>query len=533
MEPETDAKAKIVYLPLDERPCNYEFPYLLAQGTDAAVVRPDLSLMGRKKKPGRTEELSEWLEKECSDAYGAIVSIDTMLYGGIVPSRLHHRSAADNEASLQTLRRLKKQNPRLKLYALHLIMRCPQYSSADEEPDYYADWGRELFRAGYIGHREELGIAAPDELRELATIRSRLPENVMDDYLGRRAVNAEANKAALELVEDGTIDFLVIPQDDAAPYGWTAKDQQKVRARIAELNVELKALMYPGADEAGCTLLARMLNEMNERQPLVYPRFSSVQGPYVTPLYEDRIFGESLKSHTMAAGGLTAHSASDADVVLLVNTPGETMMEANSQQHPFVGYQVMRNIAELAEYGHYALKRLGKPVALADVAYANGGDLQLLKLLRQKGMLFDLAGYAGWNTSSNTLGTVIAQMMIYAIYGKTSAHLDFLALRYTEDCGYCSAVRRKLADGPVKELGYDYFRIDGQRGQVAGMVKKSLERFVAEYVNGCGVEVRITDCHMPWSRMFETGLSVRAVWTESAGTEGTGASLADEDEAGG
>lgn len=511
MDQSTQGKMKLVYLPLDERPCNYQFPYLLARGTDAAVVRPEMELMGRKKTPGNTEGLARWLEAQCADAYGAIVSLDTLLYGGIVPSRLHSRSAEECRAALTQLRRLKARNPQLKLYALHLIMRCPQYSNADEEPDYYGEWGRELFRLGYIGQREELGIALPEELEEIAHIRSELPEPIRNDYLHRRSVNVEANKAALELVADGTIDFLVIPQDDSAPYGWTAQDQQAVRARIAELDVELKALMYPGADEAGCTLLARMLNGMKGTVPLIYPRCSSVQGPFVTPLYEDRMFGESLKYHTLAAGGLMAQSAAEADLVLLVNTPGETMMEAVSQQHPLVGYQVQRNIIELVEYGRYALARLGKPVAVADVAYANGGDLQLLKLLRQQGNLFNLAGYAGWNTSANSLGTVLAQSMIFAIYGRTAEHLDFLALRFTEDFGYCTAVRRKLANGPVKELGYDYFGVDGQRGRVAEMVRESLERFAEAHIDTEEISVRITDCYMPWSRMFETGLAVRAV----------------------
>ncbi|MGV3464600.1 MAG: DUF4127 family protein, partial [Heyndrickxia sp.] len=43
---------KILYIPLDERPCNYSFPAELAEGTDFNIVRPDLSIMGNKKTPG-------------------------------------------------------------------------------------------------------------------------------------------------------------------------------------------------------------------------------------------------------------------------------------------------------------------------------------------------------------------------------------------------------------------------------------------------------------------------------------------------
>lgn len=502
---------KIVYLPLDERPCNYEFPALLLKDTGINMARPDLEMMGRKKQPGDTERLGAWLAEECGDAEGAIVALDTLLFGGIVPSRLHDLDEEEILKRMDRLRGLKRGNPGLKLFALHLIMRCPQYSSSDEEPEYYGIYGRDLFRKGYILHRQELGLASKEEVEELHRIEETLPEEVEADYLGRRAVNRSANQAALRFVQEGIIDFLIIPQDDSAPYGWTAKDQQLLRNEMMRRSVELRSLMYPGADEAGCTLTARMINEMNGSMPFVYPRYSGVGAPFVTPLYEDRPLSESVKYQIIAAGGQVAASAQEADIVLLINAPGAEMAESNMQPSPEASYQVLRNTVELVEYGSFIMKRFCKPVAVADVAYANGGDLQLLKLLGQKAMLFDLAGYAGWNTSSNTLGTVIAQMMLYIRYGRTEGHLDFLALRYTEDCGYCASVRRRLSEGLVQEMGYTYYEIDGRQGQVAARVREDLQQFIREHVDTEEIRVDITDLYMPWNRMFETGLTVKAI----------------------
>ncbi|MEF2247035.1 DUF4127 family protein [Paenibacillus sp. IITD108] len=502
-------KVKIAYLPLDERPCNYEFPYLLASGTSTEVVRPDLSIMGKKKKPGNVEAIGQWLEEQCKDADGLIVSIDTLLYGGIIPSRLHSLTAEECSLALEKLRLLKSSNPKLKIFAFHLIMRCPRYSSSDEEPDYYEDYGREIFLTGYLSHRKQLNLATEQELEELARLEGAVPEPFMQDYLGRRSINIQANQKMLGYVEEGIVDFLIIPQDDSAPFGLTALDQQKVRDKIAEHNMELRALMYPGADEAGCTLMARMLNEFNNVTPYVYPRLSGVNSAAIIPLYEDRPLFESIKYQILAAGGQIASSAQEADCVLLVNAPGDRMLEANDQLQTDLGYQVMRNTIELVEYGSFIQKRFAKPVAIADVAYANGGDLQLLKLLKQKNMLFDIAGYAGWNTSSNTLGTVIAQMMIYHIYGNSQEHLNFLALRYTEDLGYCSKVRRAVALGAVKEKGLSYFGVDGERGSISSIVKDELLQFVITNINDERHVIHIQDVYMPWNRMFEVGLSVR------------------------
>lgn len=499
---------KIIYIPLDERPCNYEFPSLLAAGTDYTVVRPDLKMMGLKKRPGDVEKLWAWLFEQARDADGAIIALDTLLYGGIIPSRLHRLTTEQCEERLEQVRRLKQINPSLQLFAFQLIMRCPRYSSSDEEPDYYEEWGEEIFRRGYIRHRLALGVATEDEQSELRRIEAVLPEEVWREYTERRAVNLAANKRSIELVKDRAIDFMVIPQDDSAPYGLTAIDQQEVRERVKACRQQLSVYMYPGADEAGCTLLARMINRFEGRKPRVHVHFSSVQGPFVTPLYEDRLLYESVKYQIMAAGGLMTSSLTEADMALCLNTPGESMMEAGNQGQPHPGYQVYRNIVELVEMADDIVRRLDKPCVIADIAYANGADLELLQLLRDKKLLFELAGYAGWNTSSNTLGTCIAQGMIYAVYGDTSQHRDFLSLRYVEDGGYCAFVRRDVTDRVLPEMGLGYFAVDGRRGRVAERVRAELNRFIETRLHDDEdeYEIVIDDCYMPWSRMFEVGL---------------------------
>ncbi len=544
----TEHSAKIVIMPLDERPCNYHFPYRLVRTTDVDPVRPPLEWMGRKKEPADTDRLWTWTDMESAGAAGAVLSLDTLLYGGIVPSRLHELTTEQISARLQRLRELKANHPGLIIYAFQLIMRCPQYSSSDEEPDYYADWGREIFRKGYLEHLSEQQELTSAEQEELDDINHRLPTEVLDDYLGRRAVNREANRLALDYVADGTIDFLIFPQDDSAPYGYTAKDQQRVRTGIRERQLGTRVYMYPGADEVGCTLIARMLNTLNGTTPLVYPRFGSVRGPQIVPAYEDRPLLETLKYQIIAAGGMVVSSEYEADIVLLLNTPGERMGEAVNQGNPFANYDTERNVIELVEYAAYLLRkqrtdnnisevngtdtninigsyihtnasanneqlnrtRPSSPVvAIADIAYANGGDLELLDLLRQQGILYQLGGYAGWNTSSNTLGTVIAQSMLYAEYGSSPRQRNFLALRYVEDFGYDSVVRKALSNGPIQELGLDKFMLDGERGLVSAMVREGLEQFIAHNLTQEDYTIDILDCYMPWNRMFEVGLSVK------------------------
>ena len=81
-------KKKIVIVPLDERPCNMFFPERLFLNEDFNIVRPET--LGNKKLPADLDKLASFLRKECKDADGLILSVDTLLYGRLIPSRIHH-----------------------------------------------------------------------------------------------------------------------------------------------------------------------------------------------------------------------------------------------------------------------------------------------------------------------------------------------------------------------------------------------------------------------------------------------------------
>ena len=506
---------KILLIPLDERPCNYDFPQMLASGTEYELVVPPREILGKKKLCGDVDAIWVWLLENVADCDDAIISIDTLLYSGIVPSRLHSETSETLISKLERLREVRNVQPALNIYAFNLIMRNPTYSSDDEEPDYYGLWGAEIHRWGAITHRKELDIATDEELRELDNIIQRLPKEHLKDYLDRRAVNIEVNKKVVELTAEGLFTFSLFPQDDASPYGLTAKDQQLIREKIRQHDVDLKVYMYPDADAAVNTLLARVINNRENKRPMVFIKFASVIGGAVIPDYEDRIVGETIKYHILAAGGLVASSVSEADIILMINIPSGGMqdrwteIDSGADLPGTLEYDANRTLIELIEYADYAISQLNKSVVFADIAYCNGGDHLLFRLLRQKGLLWNLAGYAGWNTSSNSLGTCLPMGMIYNIYDCTNAHIEFLALRYLEDIGFSCYVRSDVILEDLHEFtGLDAQNIDGPRGKVAEIVQKRLQKFADENLCDKHHNVIITDCYMPWSRMFEVGIKV-------------------------
>lgn len=491
-------KKKIVLLPLDKRPCNYDFPYELFAHDDLEIVRPKEA--GNKKVPADVEKIREFLLKECEKADGLILSVDMLLYGGLVPSRIHHGTLEEFMKLAETIKEVKKKNPGLLIYAFQVIMRCPRYSNSDEEPDYYEEYGELIHKAGELVHRSRLGIEDEISMQE---IYAQINKDCLNDYVGRRQINREMNYHILKYVEEGYIDYLVIPQDDSAPYGYAAIDQEDVRREMFDRNLTDKVLMYPGADEVGLTLITRMINRNHQRQPKVYIKYASEGSQNLIPLYEGMRLSGTLKYHILSAGCQMTACYENADFILIVTAPSEKMEEASSQPSKMAGYNIERNLPEIVDFIKGRLKE-NKIITIADNAYANGGDLELIRMLDNNHLLTEVAGYAGWNTSANTIGTAIAEGIDALYYGRTKEHQNFLVQRYIEDTGYCSVVRG-IVTQKVKNTDRNYFDVKEETGIVSEMVEKELQHFIARYLGSVCDQVWINSVYMPWRRLFEVG----------------------------
>lgn len=501
---------KIVLLPLDERPCNYIYPQQLFNNEEITTVLPPMEIMGNRKQPGDHEKIVEFLMEETKDAYGLVISIDTFLYGGIVPSRLHYFTVEQLKERLAELRKIKENNPNLMIYASHLIMRCPQLSLSFEEPDYYAECGKEIFKYGYFKHRKELGNITPEEEKEFAHLEATLNMDYLKDFTDRRYVNTSLNVETLNLVEDKIIDFLIIPQDDASEFGWTAMDQRRVNEVIIKKELQLRVYMYPGADEVGNTLICKMLLKIENKRPLFYIKYNSINAPLNIPLLEDRNLDLTIRYQILAAGGLITTSVAEADIVLFVNSNGVlNIFDPTTRDNylPQDRVTTFRNMPEFIEFMDYCVNDLNKKVCVADTAFVNRGDFELIKMLEQKDLLFKVAAYAGWNTSSNTLGTCIPHSMINYLYGDTKAHFDFLVSRYIEDYVYMAHIRKIVSERLIAK-GLDPHNLEAQRSETSKEVQREIESFVEKNLPGIKDHYVIEDLYMPWRRMFEIGLKV-------------------------
>ncbi len=492
---------KAVYLPLDERPCNYAFAQRIARGTPVEVIAPPMEILGQKKIPAQSDRIRAFLLEESKDADCCILALDMLLYGGIVPSRLHNLSEDVLLQRLSVLNEMKIANPALKIYAFALITRCPSYSSADEEPDYYEFCGREIFLTGQVKHKMQLGILDQDAGKALLAEYAQKTGPYLKDFENRRAKNRQMLLEITRLL-GGAIDFLVLPQDDSAPYGYTTMDREFLVEAFAKMG--RKMAMYPGADEVGMTLLAKAACDHYGKTPKVWCRYPKEICAEVIPLYEDRPVKKTLPFQIESAGCVFSAKES-ADIELYLNYPTEQPVEAS--QPLTLGYED-RDLPAFCDVIAQSIRE-NKLVAIADCALCNGGEVAFLRELAQRFDLFRLSAYAGWNTSSNTLGTVICQSVFVFLFGKNPWQDNFLAERFFEDVGYCGFVRRHVVENFLPQLGLNYFDAGQTDGQVAEIVRQQLTEYLQQQLPSVTERYTLDICRMPWKRMFEVALTTR------------------------
>ncbi|MDU7215123.1 DUF4127 family protein [Clostridium sp.] len=494
---------KILLIPLDERPCNRIFPKMICNSNESIELKePNMSLLGRKKTAANSDEISDFLYNNIHDCDSIVLSIDMLVYGGLIPSRLHHLEKNEAIRRLKVIKRIKESNPKIKIYAFNCIMRAPSYDSSEEEPDYYQNYGYALFRRKYLlDYKNRHGL---DEIKQQELDGIKIPQEIVNDYESRRDFNTMINLEVVKYLEEGYIDFLVIPQDDSSPYGYTAISQKVVIDEVKKKKLDMKAMIYPGADEVAMSLLARAYNEYLNVEPKVYPFYSSVLGPTIVPKYEDRPMFESLKSHIRACKARIVDSAKEADIILAINSPGKVMQESFIDKNDLdITYTSYRNLLDFA----YKIKDFineGYKVALCDSAFSNGGDVQLIDYLDEMNILDSLVSYAGWNTNCNSLGTTLAQAFIGGIINT----LNNLCYRIIEDVFYQSIVRKSVVENDLVSLGLSYYDFKDQQDTVENIIEQKLQSYYDSMRLAKKYPVIIKKVYMPWRRMFEVGLEI-------------------------
>lgn len=408
---------RICFIPIDNRPVCYTLPKdICAMDEDVELFIPPRDFLGSLTKYANTDAIFDWMHHlPYMDAM--VISLDTIAYGGLIPSRRINDSYDEIKSRIEPLKSIIAGK---KVYAFSSIMRISNNNCNEEEKEYWKDWGKKIFEYSY------------NSSKYWHPIKTDVPPYILQDYLKTRKRNFEINKMYLDWKKEGLFNTLIFSKDDCAEYGINVEEAKELK--------KLGAKTKTGADEIPLTLLARAV----QKDINIYPIYTEPEYKNCISNYEDVSIEKSVLEQLELGGFNVVDSEDKADVVLIINNfvekQGEHVMDWNTQPYNknFIFPQ--------------------KPYAIADVRYANGADNDFVNQLLNSSTLPEY-GYSGWNTSANTLGSLLAEIKIKYKAKKYNdkAFKKLQIIRYLDDWAYQANVRAKISEPcDIKELMKPY-----------------------------------------------------------------------------
>lgn len=443
--------------------------------------------------------LWDWLERRVKKADAVILSLDSLFYGGLVPSRSHNIPADQLTDRLNRLEKL-TQSTRAPVYAFGTIMRSSVTADSFGHPGYFENYGNKLYRLSTLADKVAQNLATAAEKADYDRILAEIPTSVLDDYHSRRRKNQNVLLNALSLAETDRLTYIAIGRDDTAPYSFSKMELRELTEPLTRANQTVhRADTYPGADEIGALLLARAVLDLKNQSPQVAVLYGTADGPGLIPRYEDVPLQESTAARLRTLGANQSGS-NDAQIILLLHTPPDTFREAahQTQTQPYTPQH--NQISTLVQT---ALTN-GQTVALADIAYVNGADDALMRALQENNTLSALAAYSGWNTAGNSIGTALAHSALYHLYStklnfRAEAHQQALYTRIIEDWAYQSGIRQDVRTRHGIAHGGSLIN-PAALPDITWDIESSLNHFTQTHLSK---NILITDVTLPWNRLFD------------------------------
>jgi len=511
LKPALAAKCKIVLLPLDSRPPCTQFVKQLGSIAGIEVVLPPTAFLDNYKTPANREALRQWLLNATADAEAAIIAVDMLVHGGLLASRIANGDAADVAATLSLLEELNKRYPQLKIYAFNII---PRLLLADNSS--YANFRHQVLEYSVL---QDLvyTFENPRDIDRLEQLQREIPPSLIDTYRSLYENTANISLALISLVEKGVITSLVLGQDDSQPFGIPNITVRKLENYIAHRpHLADKVHITQGTDEVALTLLGQAVVANSNHHPQIAVRYSHPAAPAIVMPYMPHSVAKTVQEKVDLIKGTIVDTPDKADFILYVHIGTKTTT-------PELLERAALEINDLIKQGYR--------VAVVDLSENFAAEETLLPvLIDQKVNILQLAGYAGWNTTSNSVGTAVTQGVLFTNQLKTAAsimaaisvyqkNLEFLIARFLDDWYYQKDVKLhtdrvltwKKADRYMLGENYSFANRLIQRlmvhraNQLHRQVLSHLPIFVT--TNDTTVKLALTglelECYLPWHRTFE------------------------------
>jgi hypothetical protein len=412
----------ILLMPLDSRPPCTQFVEELGRIANIRIILPPEELLDHFRNPSDKQALRLWLKENISQANAAIVSVDMLIHGGLLSSRLSQGTAQDVQTTLDLLQEVHKQNPGVAIYAFTII---PRLLIADGSTN--AIYKKDLLDYSILKN-EVTVFENPLDYKRLLAIRSRVPSDVIQKYESLYEQNLDISNKLIHLAETGVITSLTIGQDDGHSFGIPNLIKEKLQDFVDHKSTLANhVIITRGADEIAANLLARIASDASGQSPRVYVTYSTDDAPAVIMPYMAQSVRTTVTEKIALIKGQEVSSPEDASFILYVHIGSDQSTEQTLTQSALEVKDLMTR---------------GYPVAVVDLSENFYASQSLLPyLIKESVNINELAAYSGWNTASNSIGTAVSQGMFATsgfeppdqIKQHDQAQIEFLLSRFLDD----------------------------------------------------------------------------------------------------
>jgi hypothetical protein len=505
-----NALQQILLVPLDSRPPCTQFVEQLAAIAHISIQLPPQRLLDNYNTPANRQEIRSWLLSKSKISDTMIISVDMLIHGGLLASRLSTGEPDDINQTVELLKQIRKNNPTIKIYAFSIIPRL-LIADSDENKSYQKDMAKYSIEKDLLSTFEN-----PLDYNKLQQLEKKIPPNIIQRYSQLYEQNIQLNLILTDIVKQGVLDGLVIGQDDGYPFGLPNMVKTRLENYILHSGISDKVFITRGTDEVALTLLGHIITKNTRYTPKIHVRYSHKDAAATVMPFMPHSVETTVNEKIRIVNGVRTDWPEMADYIMYVHIGNRRLSSAAYDS-------MVRELQSLVNDGY--------KVALVDLSEDYDAAQTLLPRLSNHGIdIAKLASYAGWNTTSNSIGSAVTHIAILGatpiahmppLHAISSAHasLEFLFARMIDDWYFQKDVQ-PIVNNQLKKQGIDPYHLGTAYDRTNILVQKLLtQRSNLLYAKNLHmkpitvntlegpVTVVISDfsvqSSLPWTRTFE------------------------------
>lgn len=499
---------KVAYIPIDNRPVNFDRVKMLAKSVGFELLMPEEDTFRtaldnmKPNKNGSTygdrEKLLEWLKETDKTCDYFVLSLDQLLSGGLVASRWLDNTDLTFEFEVADyIIELAKNNT---VVLFDTVMRL---ASTVNYHGYQMTEYNNLRSYGSVARLTLTGneltvdniIAGYKYGENGKKISTPLSDKAVDKYLASRTRKLKLIDYILsKSLED--LEYCYIGVDDSS----TTTNIQTNEINLISNKLEDNGAIYAGTDELGLMGITRIVTKLYGSAKVGVTYFGNSKNQ-IADEFDFASLEYEIENH-ISSLGCTVVDGGKGEVEVLVITKNA----GNDQA------------AKLVDKA-FELVESKKPVIIIDPNSKNADFLQK-QLLTREFPLSMLLGYSNWNTAANAMGIALSNGISRYTYLANCSNITRQSHR-----GFLEA----STFGFLKDISYKYYGFSIENPNVSGygsyadIVKQingsTMITSLSPYTVSKHETVSVSNFRYPWERTFEMTFDVKVAVTDS-GTKG-------------